>query len=72
MKHASPPPARLLFCMVSVALAACAAVMALTVTLGRLLVEALTDWRVRRVEYLTTLPGPVVGEVLQKLKTLLY
>ncbi len=29
------------------------------------------DWRVRRAEYLTTLPGPVVGEVLQKLKTLL-
>ena len=30
------------------------------------------DWRVRRAEYLNTLPGPVVGEVLQKLKTLLY
>jgi mRNA interferase MazF len=30
------------------------------------------DWRVRRAEYLTTLPGPVVEEVLQKLKTLLY
>lgn len=30
------------------------------------------DWRVRQAEYLTELPGSVVEEVLQKLKTLLY
>ena len=29
------------------------------------------DWRVRQAEYLATLPGPVINELLQKLKTLL-
>ena len=30
------------------------------------------DWRVRQAEYLATLPGPVLEEVMQKLKTLIY
>ena len=30
------------------------------------------DWRVRQAEYLTTLPQPVLVEVMQKLKTLIY
>jgi len=30
------------------------------------------DWRVRRAEYLATLPGPVLEEIMQKLKTLIY
>jgi len=30
------------------------------------------DWRRRRAEYLTELPRAIIGEVLQKLKTLLY
>ena len=30
------------------------------------------DWRVRRAEYFSALPEPVVREVLEKLKTLLY
>jgi mRNA interferase MazF len=30
------------------------------------------DWRVRRAEYLSALAEPVLREVMQKLKTLLY
>lgn len=30
------------------------------------------DWRVRRAEYLATLPETVLAEVMQKLKTLIY
>ncbi|HMQ53140.1 MAG TPA: endoribonuclease MazF [Anaerolineae bacterium] len=30
------------------------------------------DWRMRRAEYLTTIPEAVLEEVMQKLKTLLY
>ena len=30
------------------------------------------DWRVRQAEYLATLPGPVLEEIMQKLKTLIY
>jgi mRNA interferase MazF len=29
------------------------------------------DWRVRQVEYIDTLPAPIIGEVLRKLGTLL-
>jgi mRNA interferase MazF len=29
------------------------------------------DWRIRRAEYLATIPGPVLEEVIQKLKVLL-
>lgn len=30
------------------------------------------DWRVRQAEYLATLPGPALEEVMQKLKTLVF
>jgi len=29
------------------------------------------DWRVRQVEYIDTLPAPIIGDVLRKLGTLL-